>query len=86
MLDCKRHTVKRKHEIKYLCLLFYNIYGLTFFAKVYISSTVGFTKTRAFATKSCQNISTTVGFTKTKVCQLQNHIIVKKDQFDAKGS
>ena len=51
-----------------------------------ISSSVGFTKTRAFAAKSCQNISTTVGFTKTKVCQLQNHIIVKKDQFDAKGS
>ena len=31
-----------------------------------VSSSVGFTKTRAFAVKSCQNISNSVGFTKIR--------------------
>ena len=32
-----------------------------------VSSSVGFTKSRAFAVKSCQNISSSVGFTKSRV-------------------
>ena len=30
------------------------------------STTVGFTKTRAYAAKSCQNISSSEGFTKSR--------------------